>query len=298
MISAYIRGEGLDRERLEELARLMDLGPDDVERAILGARLVMPRSPTPGTPVDPTPEERRIDEKAAALAACELIDFLLAIRLREHWQENARRDLEEGRRLAKELKAYPPAERLFWVAGAPDYQHWRLAFVLCADSEAAAPHNPEKALELAELALFVAQHVQGCDAFQPRLEGWCTGFVGNAQRVLGRNLPAAVTTFARTWRLWKEGKDPAGLLSEAHLLHMEASLRSDLRQFDHAIQLHDEALSKARPGERGAFLLNKACTLQEKGEHEEALQTLEMAAQEIDGERQPRLRCVLQFNRA
>jgi hypothetical protein len=107
--------------------------------------------------VDPTPEERRIDEKAAALAGCELIDFLLGFRLREHWQENARRDLEEGRRLANELKAYPPPERRFWVEGAPDYQHWALAFVLCEDSEAAAPHDPEKALELAELALFVGR---------------------------------------------------------------------------------------------------------------------------------------------
>jgi transcriptional regulator with XRE-family HTH domain len=200
--------------------------------------------------------------------------------------------------LFEKLNSYPESEQRRLVQGSQAYRDPLLCLHICQKSEAAAADDPAEALKLAERALFIAQHVQDSGAFQPRLEAWCTGTVANAQRVLGRDLPGAVTNFARTWRLWKEGEDPAGLLSEAYLLHMEASLRSDLRQFNDAMRLHDEALSKARPGERGAFLLNKGCTLQEKGEHEEALQILEMAAQEIDGERQPRLRCVLQFNRA
>src|SRR6185436_4457790 len=111
-------------------------------------------------------------------------------------------------------------------------------------------------------------------------------------------LPEAVRTFARTWRLWKQGEDPAGLLSEANLLDKEASLRQAQRLFPRALELHDEALALARPEEVGHFLLNKAGTLQDDGRQEEALQTLEKAAQEIDGERQPRLRFGVQFNRA
>ncbi len=172
-ISAFV-SDGLSRERLEELAELMDLGPEEVERAVLAARLVLPAQSSSSSPVDPTPEERRIAEKAAALAACEVSDLVLDLRLREIRQENARRDLEEGRRLARELLTYAPADQRFLIEGAPDYQHWGLAFVLCADSEKAAPQNPDRALALAELALFVAEHLED-SVFKPSLQGWCTG---------------------------------------------------------------------------------------------------------------------------
>lgn len=108
-ISGYIWEEGLTRERLDELAGFMDLGPLDVERAVIGARLTLPPPPSRWSPVDPTPEERLIDEKAAAMAASELIDFLLDLRLREHRNENRRAAFEEGRRLARELLKETPA---------------------------------------------------------------------------------------------------------------------------------------------------------------------------------------------
>ncbi len=295
-ISAFVN-DGLSRERLEELAELMGLSPQEVERAVLAARLVLPPQPSPRTPVDPTPEERRIAEKAAALAACEVADLVLDLRLREIRQENTRRDLEEGRRLAQELKTYTSADQRVLIEGAPDYQHWGLAVALCEDSEKATPRNPDHALALAELALFVAEHVED-SAFKPRLQGWCTGVGANAQRVLGRDLPGAATTFARAWRLWQEGEDSAGLLSKAHLLHLEASLRRAQRLFPKALKLHDDALMLARPEEEGSILLNKAVTLKENGDPEDALQILARAARLIDAERQPRQRCVLRFNQA
>jgi len=297
-ISAYIWGEGLERDRLEELAGMMELGPAEVERAVLAARLALPPEPAPWTPVDPTEEERRIAEKAAAMAGSETMDLVLEVRLREIREENKRRDLEQGRELARQLKTYSASDQRDLIEGAPDFQHWGLAAVLCADSEAMAPRSPGKALELAERALFVAQHVPGTEAFRRRLEAWCTGFVGNAQRVIGSNLPEAGRTFDRAQRLWSEGKDPAGLFSEAHLFDLEASLRRAQRLFPLARKLHDDALAIARPSEIGVILLNKAFTCQHEGEHEEALQLLRQAAQVIDAERQPRLRCVLLFNQA
>jgi len=301
-ISAYIWEDALTRERLEELAGLMDLGPADVERAVLAARLVLPPTPISWSPVDPTPEERRIAEKAAAMAAGEISEVVLDVRLREVRHEHQRRDLEEGRRLARELKTYSPADRRTLIESTPDYQHWGLAYVLCSDSEAAAARDPGKALKLAELALFVAEHVgleeTGSGAFRSRLEGWCTGFIANAQRVIGSDLPGTERTWARVWRLWNAGADSAGLLSEAYLLDMEASLRRDQRHFPKALKLHEDALALARPDEVGVILLNKSATLEQQGDYESSARILAEAAQHIDSDRQPRLRFGLRFNEA
>jgi transcriptional regulator with XRE-family HTH domain len=200
--------------------------------------------------------------------------------------------------LFEKLDSYPGAKQRLLIQGAQAYRDPLLCLHICKKSETAAADDPVEALKLAERALFVAQHVQGSDAFKTRLEGWCTGFIANAQRVLGRDLPEAEATFARTWRLWKKGEDSAGLLSEAYLLDMEASLRRAQRLFPRALKLHEDALALARPAEVGPILLNKAVTLKENGDSEGALKTLEQAAQVVDGERQPRLLWVLQFNRA
>lgn len=209
---------------------------------------------------------------------------------------------QEDRRRAQELfeklSRYPEEKQRFLIEHASAYQNPLLCLVFCEASEAAAPDDPQKAMKLAETALFVAQHLKGLDRLKPRAEAWCTGFLGNAQRALGRDLPATAKTFDRAWRLWKQGEDPAGLFSEAYLLDMEASLKRDQRLFPQAIQLHDESLKLARPEERGTILLNKAVTYQHKCDHEGALQLLDEAAPHIAEVRQPRLRCVLRYNQA
>jgi len=198
----------------------------------------------------------------------------------------------------QQLISYPEAKQRLLIQGAPSYQDPLLCLRLCNESEAEAAHDPGEALKLAELALLVAENVHGTDALRTRCKGWATGFIGNVQRVIGSDLPGAARTFARAWRLWRQGEDPEGLFSEAYLLDMEASLRRAQRLFPQARKLHDDALALARPEEVGAILLNKAFTFQHQGEHEEALQTLERAAQALGSERPPRLRCVLRFNQA
>jgi transcriptional regulator with XRE-family HTH domain len=292
-ISESIRGSGLTRERLDEFARLLGLGPLDVERSVLAARLVLPPRSAVWSPVDPTPEERRIDEKAAALAAGEMADRVLDVLLREHRSANRERGLEEGRRLAKELL----------IRGrSPDEAHWGLVVALCEASETAAPKNPARALEVAKLAVEMAREVAlevpGSEPFRLCLQGWATAFVANAERVLGQDLPGASRRWIEVWTLWRSGEDTAGLLSEGYLLDMEASLRRDQGCIDLALKLHEEALSRARPEERGIVLMNQAVTRKEGNDPEGALKSLEKAAGLIDGERQPRHRWVLRFNQA
>jgi tetratricopeptide (TPR) repeat protein len=79
---------------------------------------------------------------------------------------------------------------------------------------------------------------------------------------------------------------------------MEASLRRDQGHLPQALNLHEDALALARPEEVGIILLNQSVSRKESGDPEGALQSLEQAAGIIDGERQPRLRTVLCFNRA
>ncbi len=114
----------------------------------------------------------------------------------------------------------------------------------------------------------------------------------------GGDLPGVQKTWASVWRLWREGEDPAGVLSEAYLLDMEASFRRDQGYFPRALKLHEDALKLAQPEEAGIILLNQAVTRKESGDPEGALRSLDRAALVIDGARQPRHRCVLQFNRA
>lgn len=294
-ISAYIWEDKLTRERLDELASLMGLGPGDVSRALLAARLVLAPPPLPGSPVDPTAEDLRTHRQAAAMAAGEVFDLVLDELLRDARTENRRRALEEGREAADRLKTYSRADQLVLVKGAPEYRRWSVACVLCADSEAAAPPRSSRALELAELALLVAGNVQGIgDGLKTRLQGWCHGFVGNARS----SLPAAEQSFAEAWRLWHLGADPAGLLSKAHLLDLEASLRRAQGRFSQALKLHDQALATALPDEAGAILVNKAGTLQQENRYEEALDVLALAAKRVDAERQPRLRFGILVNTA
>jgi tetratricopeptide (TPR) repeat protein len=295
MMSAYESGD-LTRERLEELAGFMELGPEEVERAVFAASLLLP-PPPPRTPVDPTEEEWRVIQRAAAMAGRDVADRVRDDLLREAREEKEALALREGEELYERLKPYSGFARRDLIENAPDYQHWGLAAYLCRRSEKAAADKPPVGLELAELAVYVALHVPDVEGWRDRLEGWCTAFLGNAQKA-ANDVPLAAGTFAEALRLWDRGKDEAGLLSEAYLFDIEASLRREQRLFPQALALHDRARKAARPEERGTILLNKACTLQDAGQNEEALRILEEAAEFIDGERQPRLLFGLRFNQA
>jgi transcriptional regulator with XRE-family HTH domain len=251
------------------------------------------------------PSEPRLPEETRA-TVWNIVERALALARAEHallrstLARASSPELVEA--LFQKLIGYPGPKQRLLVEASQAYRDPLLCVRLCRASEDAAPDDPSKALELAELALFIAQQVgleePGSVGIRTRLEGWCTGFVGNAQRVIGRDLPGAERMFVRVWRLWDAGEDPAGLLSKAYLLDMEASLRRDQRLFPRALKLHEDALAAARPEEVGSILLNKSATLDQQGDYEASTRTLAKAAQHIDGEREPRLRFGLRFNQA
>jgi tetratricopeptide (TPR) repeat protein len=213
-------------------------------------------------------------------------------RLRQNRQAEPGASVEE---LFETLKSFSAAEQRLLLEASSAYRDPLLCLRFCEESESAAAHDPTLAMELAETALLVALHVP--EVVRSRAQGWSLGFVGNVQRVVGGDFAAAERSFSQAWRLWRSGKDPMGLFSEAYLLDLEASLHRAQRRFAQALKLHANALALARVHEVGAILLNRAVTYQHQGNHEEALRVLARAEKAIDGERQPRLLYGVLFNR-
>lgn len=299
-LSQYEKGYlSLGRERLLELAAAMELPPDRAELALFCADLLHPLPSPPSSPVDPTPEQRRIVDRAAALAVREVADLVRSALLGEVREENARRAFAAAETLLDRLKGASGAARRDLVEEEPELQDWALCLRLCDESERAAANRPEYALELADLALRVAQRVEGPEAWRAALQGYAWAFVGNARRV-ANDLPAADAAFAASRELSEAGAqgDPGSLLDAARRLDMEASLRRAQRRFPEALELHDQAFEIARPSQAGSILLNKSATLEQMADYQASIATLELATQRIDKQRQPRLFFGLRFNLA
>jgi transcriptional regulator with XRE-family HTH domain len=114
--------------------------------------------------------------------------------------------------------------RWFLVDIAETYQTRELCERICEESLAAAVDDSEdSALELAELALHVAERVGGGDFWRWRVQGYAWAHVGHARRRHG-DLAGAREAFARFRQLWEQGApaDPSGLLDEARVLGLES----------------------------------------------------------------------------
>jgi transcriptional regulator with XRE-family HTH domain len=103
---------------------------------------------------------------------------------------------------------------------------WALAERICQESERAAASQAADALELADLALGVAQRVEGEEGWRRRIQGYAWAHVCNARRA-ANDLAGAEAAFATAWKLWRASGPPeAGMpLSEGRMLSLEASLR-------------------------------------------------------------------------
>src|SRR5688500_636738 len=105
-----------------------------------------------------------------------------------------------------------------------------------------AAHKVEEALELADLALSIAERVPGETNWRSRVQGYCWAHIANARRVANDHA-GADEALARAWDLWRVGaahSDPE-LLAEWRLLDLEASLRRDQRRFSESLELLDKA---------------------------------------------------------
>jgi hypothetical protein len=153
----------------------------------------------------------------------------------------------------------------------------------------AAPNQPKEALELAKLAVRIAELVPGTQAWRWRLQGRAGAALTNAYRVCS-DLPAARKARARARKLWEDGEagDP-GLLDEALLPWVEAALYRDARELPEALKKINEARALDNGELRGKILLTRASIYHALDEPEASTAAILEAVPYLDSEREPRL---------
>lgn len=195
------------------------------------------------------------------------------------------------------LKGCSSAERRMLVKELDEFRSWALCELVARESIKAAPNHPQASLELAELALLIAELTPLETLWRWRLEGYAWAHVSNGCRVCNK-LPGAEDAFARARTLWEAGAaaDP-DLLNPAWLPWIETALLREHRQFPEAQKRIDEALALDRGGElRGEILLSKSAILEILCDPEGSAAALAEAAPLIDPRREPRNALVLRFN--
>jgi transcriptional regulator with XRE-family HTH domain len=227
LISLYEQGKKMPSKRtLERLVAAVGLPFSLFEDTLPFIRLV--RSALEGGPQD---EEGAAEASTIARSVSDAVHAAVAqalaglSRLSEPADEpgaaSARVQAEEQ---WLRLSRHPVRDQRVLVEGAREFQTWALAERLCAESETAAAGDPGRALELAELALRVADLAPGGESWRSRLQGYAWAHVGYARRIAG-DLAGAADAFAQARTLWAAG-DPGdqGLLDEERLLELTGSL--------------------------------------------------------------------------
>jgi transcriptional regulator with XRE-family HTH domain len=175
---------------------------------------------------------------------------------------------------------------------------WALARHLCHESEREAANDAQKALDLADLALWIAERVEAKgEEFRSLLRGYVWGHKGSALRAAGHLSPAA-EAFARARQLWKAGAGfESPLLPEWRMLSLEASLRREEHRFTAALELlaRAEKCAGVEPAALAAILLKKEFVYEQMGDLEGALATLTEATPFVEASGDARLLSVLRF---
>jgi len=168
------------------------------------------------------------------------------------WQEVERRgaelalEREAAPGLLRELLAQAPAGRVARVARDSRLQTWSLCERLLDLSRDWGFQNPTRALELAQLGVGVAAHMNPAVYGESRINdlfarAWVVQ--GNAQRIQS-NFQEAEKSFTQAEGLLKRGTgDP---LEKAHLLLHKASFLGGQQRFGEAFRLLDRVASIAR----------------------------------------------------
>jgi tetratricopeptide (TPR) repeat protein len=309
LISAYERGaKPLTREMLDFLVAPLGYPPEAVDVFLFAHSLIFPEAQEEEEATSRfalSPGERRTMDRAAMaagwtagrIAAAEVRAALIRRRKQEK-TDAARREAEE---LFQRLMALTPKERRGLVEAFPDYWSWALAVRVCEASVKSAPRKPGEALDLAELALAIAERVPGDERGRSRLKSHCWAHIGNARRVVN-DLAGSDEAFARAWDLRREGaeSDPEPL-GDWVLPSMESSLRGAQRRFSEALELLDQAKASqggSSPAALVFLLLQKERTFEQMGDSQNALAALAEAAPFIEASGDARQLFALRFNMA
>ncbi len=178
LISKYEKGrKPLSRERLEGLLAPMDVPPEALDAYLYAHGVAFPGD-SPGSPVDPSPVERRLIHRVAAGAGQKAVEATLEQLSANIRSLRAAEDHQEAGELWESLRGLAPKPRHAAVEVESRYWTWAMAVRLCAESERAAAHRADRAAELAELALRVAELAPGVRALAIPAPGLRLGLRG------------------------------------------------------------------------------------------------------------------------
>ncbi len=283
----------LTEERLNAALAFLGVTREELEVAVhLTASIHHRKRSAAAEPLDPGNLRARFAERFEV--AVRATRVLLAAKIRAVEAEEA---IEEAGHLWRELAERPQSERIALIESCDEFLNPALLARLCDESEKAAAHKASDAVDLAGLALSVAELAPGTEAQRAGRLGYAWSFAGNALRVSNK-LHEADAAFATSCELYPPGlAEEPEFFDPARPLDRQASLRRDQGRFGEALRLLERALRVCRPSARPRILLNLATTLEQEGEPERALAALNEARPAIErGEGDPRLLWVLRFN--
>jgi tetratricopeptide (TPR) repeat protein len=286
-----------ERRKVEELFAAMGRAPQEVDLALFCTDLLRRPAPAVASPVEPTPEESRTLHTAAALEAVGVFDATLELLTQALREEKAKVHRQEAGVLLKDLLRRPSAERWRMVEEYEAYRTWALCEAVALESEKWAAHDADAALDLARLAVRMAELTPGSKEWRSRVGGRCQAFLANAWRVKG-DFPEADEAFCRSDRLWQAGAaaDPGLILDGSRLLDLKASLRRHQGRFEESLDLLERAVAASRSEQDTArLLLKKAFTLKEMGDWQRAMETVERARPLVGNPGDLRTRFGLEF---
>lgn len=283
LLNEYEQGKKtLTRERLLHLAGLMGVGPEAVDDTL--ERLQANRA---GAGSGPFTEHRRGEEAAARLSrlAAEFGRSVITVLSVEGVVRQAR---EEARRLWARLETREPDQRRTLVEESTEFRTWALCKLVAAKSIEAAPSSPSQALELAGLALNIAEHCPYEEQLRQRTEGYAWFHMANARRVTN-DLRGSDAALDKAARLWEAGAsaDP-GYFNETFVYWIEANIRKAQGRFPEARRRMEEAFKADKGDLRGKLLLTKSEILRALGDIEGSTEVLHEAIPYIDSVRDPR----------
>jgi len=278
----------LTRQRLEHLISFMGLRPERIDATLTCLEANRADSRALSDPADRSAESRRHVEAVAGRAGRLATDFARSVLSLLTLEGEGLYERQRADFLWTRLKRRSPDERLALVEDSKKFRSWALCERVAAESIEAAAEDPAKALELAGLALRIAELAPGEEGWRRRLQGYAGAFVANAHRVNG-NLPGAAKAFSRASKLWEAGAPgDSGLLNEAWIPWIEAYLCGEQQRLPMALKRIDDALAADRGHLRAKILLTKSRILEIQGNLEASTAILREAASLIDVDRDSR----------
>jgi tetratricopeptide (TPR) repeat protein len=153
--------------------------------------------------------------------------------------------------------------------------------------------DPAAALELADLAVVVAQYLDFGRYGSGLVEdsrALSLAYLGNAFRITS-DLWRADQALRQAWiHHFEAGEDPS---TETELLDLTCSLRNVQGRYDEAARLSDRVIANHREGQNrrleGAALIHKACVLGHSGRYAEATLLVRAGLARIDANQSPQL---------